>query len=91
MSGFTKGLWCCEGTIVYGGEDVCAMLPDNGIATKRKLANAALISAAPELLEALLGMMHAFEARMADSENVEWHECWGKAVKAVAKASGEEP
>lgn len=40
-----------------------------------------------ELLEALQEIMPAFEGLMADKENVEWHDCWNKAVAAIANAT----
>ena len=41
------------------------------------------------LLEALKGLMPCFEARMADAENVEWHDEWNAAVAAIALAQGD--
>lgn len=65
----------------------CAEYPDDA----ENAANARLIAAAPDLLAALQEMMPAFEMRMADTENVEWHGCWNKAIAAVAKATGAQP
>lgn len=83
MSGFTKGPWHCEGTLVYAKKDICTMLPDNGIVTQEKLANAALISAAPELLENLAGCVEALASYAPDCIEVQ---C---ARAALSKAAGE--
>ena len=42
------------------------------------------------LVEALKGIMADFEGRMADNENVEWHESWNNGIAALALA-GETP
>lgn len=51
-----------------------------------RVANAKLIAAAPELLEALKEITEAFEGRCADWENPEFNDCYNKARAAIAKA-----
>lgn len=55
---------------------------DDHVAIVRQLAEQRA-----ELLEALQEIMPAFEGLMADNENVEWHDCWNKAVAAIANAT----
>lgn len=52
---------------------------------EQALANARLIAAAPELLEALVGFMHEFGDKTDNNANVR------KARAAIAKATGHEP
>ena len=52
-------------------------------------ANALLISAAPDLLEALRQMINLFEASIPDRFNPDFYEEWIFAQAAIAKATGE--
>ena len=81
MNKFTPGPWKCVGTLVYfsnnaGGIDLRAC-PDSE-------ANARLIAAAPDLLEALEAII-ASECRQPDVGCA-----WTKARAAIARARGEE-
>ena len=94
----TPGLWMAVGDYVFGGEDesfesVCLL--KNTIYSDSKEANARLIAAAPDLLEACLAMIEwddrekdyavSFEARMGLCE-----QGFGKTRAAIAKATGEQ-
>jgi hypothetical protein len=103
MSEYTAQEWQRDGTTVYAlnieGTNRFSAQVQGGWATDGRLrtdadeleANARLIAAAPELLEALRDLMPEFESRLGDFESPEWHDCWNKAVAAIAKATGEQP
>jgi hypothetical protein len=54
-------------------------------------ANARLIAAAPELLEALVVMCREFELKIPDHCNADWYEEFNAARAAIAKATGITP
>ena len=97
MSGFTPGPWAThpQWRHIYADGDfncVVSMSPTfiTRIPNEQDLANLRLIAAAPELLEALIGLLE-----MADfvSENVPeagWRMAQHTARTAIAKATGEQ-
>ena len=83
----------------YGQYDVVARTPTDGIAfvdkrddAKEELANANLISAAPELLEALEELTRWFDDGVSTWEphcSPEYAAMWRRVRNAIAKAKGE--
>lgn len=74
-----------SGAEVYGG-GVCVA----DVYGKDKRANAHLIAAAPELLEALQELRSAFGRAVQPADmREEWRPVWNKARSAIAKAKGE--
>lgn len=91
MSAHTPGPWTWgEGyNGLYGaGENVLTFVDYEGMylswSSKSQDANARLIAAAPDLLEALKGMTLAVSVFAAFRH--EWPECWQQAVAAIKKA-----
>jgi len=77
-------------------DDVCEVYGGNTDCEKTREANARLIAAAPELLDAVLDMLGQLEAvgLLIDGEDCgQWHGAEGlsfaKAREAIAKATGE--
>jgi hypothetical protein len=103
MSSYTPGPWTVErdgSTVTMGGQCVITGPAPDGAPREEEKANARLIAAAPELLEALASLVEyadAYSNQMlkfgygaeqlgvgADSQSVS-----GKARAAVAKATGQ--
>lgn len=97
MSGYTKGPWSIRPgvfnyqTEIMSGKDVLATVYGN---TGENLGNANVMAAAPDLLEALVGMLEIYGVReqhierepFASSTEVE---CCNAARAAIAKAKRE--
>ena len=99
MNEFTRDEWSVEydGSVVMGGQIVSEPIGPDGSTYEEKKANARLISAAPELLEACRQMMRWFEVEDDHSQMPEFMDrvdlC--KQVEilasaAIAKAIGEQ-
>ena len=86
----TKGTWHMEGPQLVGnGYGIGHVTAHN---TSEGKANAALITAAPELLEALLDMAAGWEyirSTHGDLYGVGWDRAENKARAAIARARGE--
>lgn len=67
----------------WGGE----VVSDCGVSDDRTTANARLISAAPDLLESLRGMVRLFEQ---DNDNPDKWVQYRAALSSIAKAEGRE-
>jgi hypothetical protein len=93
-------IWAADDSVIdvavgpsIGGVAVCQIVTSNGIgihtaeATERGAANAALIAAAPDLLEALEEMVKAFNVYAPKSVGGEYN-CVIDARAAIAKAAG---
>lgn len=57
----TRGPWCWEGDDIWNGEEMVTALIDGYQAADVHEANAKLIAAAPELLEALQTLIYGHE------------------------------
>jgi hypothetical protein len=94
MSSFTpgpwnifKGIWELE--IEADGIAICDLCQRGD--EEQELANARLIAAAPDLLEALEFMLSVFNETYPDvADDEEDREAWAKARAAIKKATGEE-
>ena len=93
MSGHTPGPWVAsseespldfqmEARVMSGEAQICYFIESN----KEAIANASLIAAAPELLEALMAMVEMMDSGDESGAGSEWHT---KARAAIAKATGE--
>lgn len=83
MSKHTKGKWESIGAAICVGDlDIARVYQPNGMDTSEFYADARLIAAAPELLEALMGFMNEFGDKSINNKNV-WN-----ARSAIAKATG---
>lgn len=91
MTKHTQGPWLVEGRTVYALNDdgynrFSALVQDAHTPGDELEANARLIAAAPDLLEALDGMIEAYD----DGAQPEWALPYIRAAhKAIAKARGE--
>jgi len=93
MSAHTPGPWTAIETPESSHHDwrIKATRLFIGVATDNSEADARLIAAAPELLAALESLSYAFEARMGDWENADFHAVYRDAIAAIAKAKGIAP
>ncbi len=93
MSAYTSYPWTVDGTIAAENLDVIgkngrvAMLDCDDIDADTLRANARLIAAAPDLLNALDGLLDYL--RDYDADYPEAAPIFGKARAAIAKATGE--
>lgn len=101
---FTPGPWVCievrtscgrafrigKGEMIEGGPSGgCIIYDDYGHGKNERESNARLIAAAPELYEALEGLLEDFEKQMKNpSHHIPFN--YSKAKKALAKAHGED-
>lgn len=102
MSKHTEGPWLREGNTVYalmhfrwfkGVEQFknrfwASVYKDKDVSEEEREANARLMAAAPELLEALNECADRLQIHMTHTEDLIAHM---KACKAIAKAEGKEP
>jgi hypothetical protein len=84
MNDYTKGPWkCISGAFKRGGVIAWEIkMPEGGHISK---ANADILSATPDLYEALKNLISLAKDHVADAED--WHE-YQHAVAAIAKAEG---
>ena len=94
MSAHTPGPWGLDGNLIEGpdGERVACITAYSRRTPKQK-ANARLIAAAPDLLEALRGMMDAYMDLCDENEpnyrSYEFRQSkWEAARAAIAKVEG---
>ena len=91
MSAHTPGPWCTNGGAVEtdrprrSSQLVAHVYGEESGLESEQLANARLIAAAPDLLEALEGLLR-LEA--CDSDEPIGREAWATARAAIAKATG---
>jgi len=92
MSKYTPGPWRTTGLNVRSGDALVAVVVDQWAYEKtpepEKNANARLIAAAPDLLEALKTMVRAFHTYAPKTEGAEYN-CVIDARAIIAKATGE--
>ena len=69
---------------VFAGSEIIAMVDNSDMTQDEKIANARLIAAAPDMLEALLGMV-----RLAELDGVDDRIICHESRAAIAKATGE--
>lgn len=84
MSKHTKGPWIADGAQIFTSDTNVAQANGYRIDRETVAANARLIAAAPELLEALEGALKLIELVMPIDGDVT-----RKARAAIAKATGE--
>lgn len=92
----TPGPWDCDGTQVYA-EHLCicnayrSRTDDEGnwMPNKEVEANARLIAAAPELLDALHSAKGTIEYLLANADNGPAYNCIEVIAAAIAKAEGQ--
>lgn len=91
QSQHTPGPWIVQGdTYVTVNSLIIAHCKQAGNTTLEEAqANARLIAAAPELLEALEDLIGYAEHRFGDNDYYKNHGCMNKARAAIAKARGE--
>lgn len=93
MAKHTPGPWAHHNTptpFIYvnaGGLPICQIYTStaHGQSMGEQFANAHLIAAAPELLEALREIFHDVKQGAIPNDDDEW---WKKASTAIAKATG---
>lgn len=88
MVEYTKGLWKVNGVLVFPvkGPAICHAPWNYKLRPEAESrANRKLIAAAPELLEALKGLVSLAKDHVADAED--WHD-YQHAVAVIAKAEG---
>lgn len=97
MQGHTHGRWCVDGHEIKvlrperaqlgegAAETVCTM--ESSLPPAETVANAALIAAAPELLEALRGLLNAPDPDEVEDATPRFRAVM-KAHAAIAKATG---
>ena len=85
----------CQPSINAGGKSIAMVRRKRGIALPEALANARLIAAAPELVEACRKLRNAQRAYMADRGNEALGRAVGEAAAEMdallAKIDGEQP
>jgi hypothetical protein len=81
MKRHTLGPWGARGTVVRADNGEGALIAELGKVRDVNLANAALIAAAPEMLQALKDLLHVHETK----KNLA-HDVWEAAREAIAKA-----
>lgn len=87
MTKYTQGEWEQSGCSVYSkgtAKPICLM--SGPAEQKERLANARLISAAPELLEACKEMMNLLRLQEEAGRPVDSREARKRAEEAIAKA-----
>ncbi len=100
MNKFTHGTWNIGDGIIssqrlaYGGKYnvLIASTENNSVSLSEGKANARLIAAAPDLLEALEDMLNGWKyirESHGDLYGVGWDRAQDKAVSAIARARGE--
>lgn len=98
MAEYTKGSWevipSASHVISSDGEGICKFESKHGMYDNYR-ANAQLISAAPEMYEALrwLLFLRSGISKGGDDFHVteeEWNDAWNSAINALAKAEGRE-
>jgi hypothetical protein len=79
--------------MTVNGSSVCSLTPAVGIWEPDEIANAYLIAAAPDLLEALKAMMHydTTAAMMSLPIGKQMRDIYSQARAAIAKAEGTSP
>ena len=86
---YTKEDWSREGNKITAYERgtiaVCPSPKDGGVF--EFIANAHLIASAPDLYEALVGLLEAYDVTLP-SEECDYPDYWVKALQARAKAEG---
>jgi len=92
MSKHTPGPWRTTGLNVRSGDALVAVIVDHWADEKtpepEKEANARLIAAAPDLLDALKTMVMAFHTYAPKTDGAEYN-CVIEAHAAITKAKGE--
>jgi hypothetical protein len=95
MSNHTPGPWLALPTVAPRGWNIEARgctytvaIARDGTGAPENEANARLIAAAPELLEALTRLRDCYSSSHSPSTR---QSCWDQAIAAISKATGEQP